>query len=651
MTDYNVPSGQTTPVGQLNGNTGTITGNSNVAYGLGGGTLDVTSDWNGGSATVIGGTLEVDHDFNGTTASLNNATFILQNHDANGATINFQGVSRVFISAKIAATPSLENINFNGLGAGDRIELIGAATGGSGSPTFNNGVLSFTIGGQSYAVNASLAAGAPATFQYGLDSQSGYFYVGLAAPPPSVTITSPAESDSNATRTIAGTVTANGSATVAGTVVTLSEGGTTLATTTVGADGTFAASVTLVGQGTHDIVASDTDSLGSVGTSAAIAEVLTAAPVVAPSGPTTVPASGSTPGASASPDPASTTAAGSPAAPTTPAAASGTSSGANSDGAATDPQQVTPSASPLPDQTGSAPTADPSAAAQSSVAVTFDAHVSAHGSTARLTGTVSASGSSGVSVELFQGDVALGAATLGDDGTWSFNLAGDGTYQDGLHAVATDDAGATATAESSNNVLYTGTRFPGYDMVVDSTDPATGSYTGSTYFKRDGTVFLQTRYTALADGGSRVAGTGGSYFADKDFSSYSDTYDADGTLVKWVKSDADGSRSVNVTGDDQIVHLMGSDTVWAEGADTRFVYQPGAGNQTIYNFIASGAGHDTLSLPAAERGSLSQILQEAQSDGHGGTTLNLGGGGTIDVFGVGVDDLRANPADFRFRSQ
>ncbi len=635
MTDYNVQSGQTSSVGQLNGNVGTITGNSNVVYGLGGGTLDVTSDWNGGNATVIGGVLEIDHDFNGTTADLNNATFILKNHDANGATINFQGEDRVFLSAKIAASPSLENINFYGLGAGDRIELIGAATGGSGSPTFSNGVLSFTIGGQFYAVSASLAAGSPATFQYGLDSQSGYYYVGLAAPAPSVTITSPAESDSNATRTIVGSVTANGSASVTGTVVTLSEAGTTLATTTVRADGTFAASVTLAGQGTHDIVASDTDSLGSVGTSAAIAEVLTAAPIVAP-GPSPSPAPVVAPAPGPSPDPAPVVA---PASGPAPGPAPDLQPGAS---ASSDPAAVAPAGTP---------TVDPSVAAQPAPAVAFDTHVSAHGATARLTGTASASGSGMVSVELFQGDVALGAATLGDDGTWSFDLAGDGTYQNGLRAVATDDAGATATAESPNNVLYTGTRFPGYDMVVDSTDLITGSYTESTYFKRDGTLFLQTRYTALPDGGSRVAGTGGSYFADKDFSSYSDTYDADGALVKWMKSDTDGSRRVDVTGDDQIVHLMGSETVWAEGSDTRFVYQPGAGSQTIYDFIASGAGHDMVILPAAERGSLGQILQDAHSDGHGGTTLNLGGGGTVDVFGIGVDELRANPADFKFRSQ
>ena len=56
--------------------------------------------------------------------------------------------------------------------------------------------------------------------------------------------------------------------------MTLTDNGAALVTATVQADGTFSVSVTLPNQGANSIVATVTDSLGNVGTSAAVVDTL-----------------------------------------------------------------------------------------------------------------------------------------------------------------------------------------------------------------------------------------------------------------------------------------------------------------------------------------------------------------------------------------
>jgi len=87
---------------------------------------------------------------------------------------------------------------------------------------------------------------------------------------PTVAITSTAVAGNVAAQTIAGTVIPGGSSTVADQIVTITDNGTVLATATVATDGTFTATVVLPNQGANWIVATVTDSNGSVGSSAPV---------------------------------------------------------------------------------------------------------------------------------------------------------------------------------------------------------------------------------------------------------------------------------------------------------------------------------------------------------------------------------------------
>ncbi len=93
------------------------------------------------------------------------------------------------------------------------------------------------------------------------------------AVPPTVTITSAGEASNVAAQTITGAV-ASGGGSIVGQTVTLTDNGTVLGTATVQAGGAFSVTVTLPNQGTNSIVATVTDSLGLVGTSAAVVDTL-----------------------------------------------------------------------------------------------------------------------------------------------------------------------------------------------------------------------------------------------------------------------------------------------------------------------------------------------------------------------------------------
>ena len=164
--------------------------------------------------------------------------------------------------------------------------------------------------------------------------------------------------------------------------------------------------------------------------------------------------------------------------------------------------------------------------------VAFDPTISVLGRTVTLTGTVAA-GVSGV--EISEGTTNLGAATLNGDGTWSFAFAYEPGFHTGLHAVATDGQGLQTTAPSFFD-LTTGIVGEPYRTNLDSYDPASDAYQGSTFFGRDGAVYLQNSYRALPNGGETYTYTAGSFFRHKAYSTFADSYDADGDLTTHVET-------------------------------------------------------------------------------------------------------------------
>jgi alpha-tubulin suppressor-like RCC1 family protein len=114
-----------------------------------------------------------------------------------------------------------------------------------------------------------------------------------------------------------------------------------------------------------------------------------------------------------------------------------------------------------------------------------------------------------------------------------------------------------------------------------------------------------------------------------------------------AESDVGSSHDEEVDASHQIVQLLSADTVVDHSTSTRFVFNPGVGQEDIYGFRERGAGHDVLSLPTSDAGILAEILMNATYDSSG-TTLHLGHGDSIELMGVTKSDLRAHPDDFAF---
>jgi hypothetical protein len=284
-----------------------------------------------------------------------------------------------------------------------------------------------------------------------------------------------------------------------------------------------------------------------------------------------------------------------------------------------------------------------------SVTLVFNPNVSISGPVITLTGTASPPpGISVVRVELFAGTTDLGPATLNGDGSWSFALdANTGSYND-IVAVATDNLGRQTTAPSDFD-LNTAVRRQPFATELANYDSA-GNLLGLTFFKRSGAVYLQDSYAALPNGDSAYTYTAGSFFRGKAYASFTDTYDASGSLVTHVENNSDGSHYIEIDGDNQTVRAIAADTFANYGSNTHFVFDHGVGAETIYGFQAAGAGHDTVNLPAPSAFWLTQILDHARGDGQGDATINIGHGDTITFVGVSVRQLENHAGDFRFHT-
>ena len=247
----------------------------------------------------------------------------------------------------------------------------------------------------------------------------------------------------------------------------------------------------------------------------------------------------------------------------------------------------------------------------------------------RVTLSGTASDPNGVaSVEVFEGDVALGLATLGDGGTWTATLDLPAGFHTGLSAVGTDGAGNVSAHVASDFDLTTGIHDQGTRATIDNY-AADGTYLGTTDFGASGQIRLQTGYEALANGDQRYSSIAGSILKSRGLTSYADTFNANGDLV-WEQ---------------QKVIVGGRHTLTGAGAHDTFVFQADFGQDTIVDFNAVGTAHDVLSLPKSEFSSLAQVLRHAVQ--HGDTTqLTADNGDRITLQNVAIGDLQAK--DFKY---
>ena len=259
--------------------------------------------------------------------------------------------------------------------------------------------------------------------------------------------------------------------------------------------------------------------------------------------------------------------------------------------------------------------------------VAFDPTTSFVGTTdALMTGTTSAYGSA-ASIEIFDGPASsvvdpetgavkttaspLGFATVGTDGTWSFEAhVSPGHHQ--FTAVATSLSGLTAAAQSSFDLV---TGVVGAPYVFQEIDHnAKGAVAATTSYASDGSIVSRS-----TNGGSTV--NGGSSTGQVLTSSYEDVMTGDGS------------------------------------GSTTFVFKRGFGQDEITNFNYLNAAmsparieHDVISLPAAAFRTFAQVIRHTTTALDGDAVIHLGAHDSIKVDGVTKADLITHPNVIRFHT-
>jgi hypothetical protein len=289
------------------------------------------------------------------------------------------------------------------------------------------------------------------------------------------------------------------------------------------------------------------------------------------------------------------------------------------------------------------PAATPQAAAPT---VTFNSGVAFSGRrNATLSGTVS--DPSGVaSLEVFNGGQSLGAATVNGDGTWTFAATLPRGDYNAISVTATDGQG-DASSTPAPFELQTG--IAGQPYTTDETDfDSLGQTTGDSYTKANGVVYLQDTVAHKPGGGATVDYTNGTYFNALDY--YFQTIDLspDNAVLQQTFYNDDGTHSVVGSANHMHLDALGSDTMTGGGARETFVFKPHPGQETITDFIATGPGHDTISLPPGEFASIAQILHGLTQQSDGATLIALGPHSSITLDNVAADTLTRS--DFLLRA-
>ncbi len=277
-------------------------------------------------------------------------------------------------------------------------------------------------------------------------------------------------------------------------------------------------------------------------------------------------------------------------------------------------------------------------------AVTFE-----NGTTATLAGR--ATDAAGVaSLEFFQGDKDLGAATLGADGSFSFTHKFGPGFHVGLKAVATDNLGNSTTAHTHFG-LRTGIKGSPFASEVDHFTPR-GVFSGSAEYTKTGQLYLESVAKILSNGDQLVDYYKGSFLHQQSYLEFTDVSTPDGNLAIETFSNRDLTHDITGYQDGLKINSFASDTITGGGSNETFVFQPHFGHvphfgqDTITDFRVSGSGHDVVSLPKSEFSSIAEILQNTQQVGHD-AVIHVTNYDTITLQNVTKAELEAHTSDFK----
>ncbi len=219
------------------------------------------------------------------------------------------------------------------------------------------------------------------------------------------------------------------------------------------------------------------------------------------------------------------------------------------------------------------------------------------------------------------------------------------------HAFSYDGSQAVFTSLAPNLTGDTGGNY----AVIGATQSVTtvqenhapdGTLTGYTYLHSDGSVLYNSDYSVLPNGNVQYAYSGGTFFDNKHYSSFADTYSPSGDLLTHSQANNNGSHTIEGGGGDGLIlHSIGNDTLTGGGTNERFVFTPGFGHDTITDFIPGGPGHDNLGLSRSDFGSIAAVLQDTTQHGANTVIADPLSGDHLTLVGVSQSDLVAHKRD------
>ena len=251
--------------------------------------------------------------------------------------------------------------------------------------------------------------------------------------------------------------------------------------------------------------------------------------------------------------------------------------------------QVIPPGSTIAQSGGDLISIDPTAIFQGGGVFTISGHVAASSGVQSVTISAVIDGAADPTV--------LGTAAVAADGSYAF-LDHVGAHLQGFITATETDASGGSLAVQSPYSLQAGLHSPG------------GFVTEQDLYTPDGSDFVSL--TQYRPGGvSRV-----------------DVHDAGQTFK------ADYYTTFNNRG----------------APDNTFVFSQGNASSVIHGFRASGADHDTVSLPSADFQDFASVIANTQNARGGAVITDPTTGDTVKLTGVSKAELKANPAAFTFHA-
>ena len=232
----------------------------------------------------------------------------------------------------------------------------------------------------------------------------------------------------------------------------------------------------------------------------------------------------------------------------------------------------------------------------------------------------------------------LGSAVPQGGDQYSFVDNVGANRQDAISLTLTDSNGNSRTTYGFD-ALQAGIEGQQYVAEHDVYD-VSGRLTGADYYNSDGSILYHNAAAYNADQTVSYTYANGTFFDDKHYSSFTDTYSPDGTLITDARNFDSGRDIVSVETPGQTVFSQPTSLFQTTSVpDTTFVFDPGYGRDVVLGFQTAGRDHDVLSLPSSDFTSIADVLRNTQNVGNGITVFDPTSGDRLHLVGITKADL------------